>query len=407
MILLLLLVSAYVAWRYSKTEVDPDFALFNMAAFTGSWYGRDFADCKPPAIHLWFYALAKIVGADIKRVKFLHHFLMGLGGVLVMYLTNSFWNGLAFTVLVNSAWNYAFHGNVGQVPAIGMAAAIATQNPVIGALSLGLACFFEPKLLLSAAALIAFKGWYIPAMIALIPAVIVWFLLPKDWRKWTWEGSFTIPKRMGKQRVEKRLYEWSPWFTSDALLYTLPWIFVAVMSKPDWQYWFPAALYALMIGYSKVLRQNHMLPFAAWIACAGIPPFYVLALVCWDFLTAGLYLGDIWSRHYGSLWRDNIAAREMGEFLRDKPGSLWVDDYHTAIYIHARKPCPWKLTEQAEMNSILTERREEMKKLFDAAPPEFVVVGEKIGAKFSPVGYRVIAKHRDGLYIVYKKAIGG
>ena len=403
-ILLLLLVSAYVAWQYSKTEVDPDWALFNMAAFTGSWYGRDFADCKPPAIHLWYWAIAKVVGENIQRVRFAHHFVIGAGGsLLAVALTGNFWAGLVFAVLVNSAWLYAFHGNVGQPPALLLLVALGVDNPWIAALAMGAACFFEPKLIASLLALVVIKAWYPQAAIYGIIALTFWFILPKEWRTWTWEGSFTIPKLMGKQRVAKVLYVWTPWFTAETMLYILPWLFVAVLLRPDWVYWLPAFLYLIMVGYSKAMRQNHMLPLAAWIAMAGMPWIAAAALVAWDFISSGFYAGDIWKRHYGALWQDNIDAREIGEYLRQQPGTLWVNDYHTGIYVHARKPCKWHMTEQAEMNTILVDRRVEFIKTWHDTPPDLIVQGKKCGARFDPAGYRVVAKHKSGKYEVYRK----
>jgi len=111
---LLLLVDLFYAWRYAGITIDPDFAMFNFASFTGSWYGRDFVDCKSPAIHIWYWILAKIVGVDIIRIRILHTFLIGLPGVIFYILTGNFWCALAFIVIVNSGWLYAFHGNVGQ-----------------------------------------------------------------------------------------------------------------------------------------------------------------------------------------------------------------------------------------------------------------------------------------------------
>jgi hypothetical protein len=208
---------------------------------------------------------------------------------------------------------------------------------------------------------------------------------------------------MGKQRVEKLLYGWVPWFTAETMLYILPWLFVAVWFKPDWVYWLPAFLYLIMVGYSKAMRQNHMLPLAAWIAMAGMPWIAVAALVSWEFISAGFYIGDIWKRHYGALWRDNIDAREMGEFLRQQEGSLWVNDYHTGVYIYARKPCKWHMTEQAEMNTILTDRRMKFMQAWKEHQPDLIIQGKKCGARFDPAGYKVIAKHKSGNYEVFRR----
>ena len=70
MILILALVALWYAWRYSKSTIDPDWAMFNFEGFCNSWYGRDYLDCKTPLIHLWYWAIAKVVGKDVARVKF-------------------------------------------------------------------------------------------------------------------------------------------------------------------------------------------------------------------------------------------------------------------------------------------------------------------------------------------------
>ena len=405
-LLLILLVSAWYAWRYAKSEVDPDWALFNMAAFTGSWYGRDFLDCKTPAVHLWYYALAKIVGTDVKRVRFTHHFLVGSAGILVMYLTNSFWNGLAFTVFVNAPWLYAFHGNVGQVPALFMAVAIVSHDPILGVIMLGLAFFYEPKYLFSAIAIVFLKGmpWLYVALALGSPLLILVFLFRKhDWVKWTWEGSYTAAKRMGDLRVKYKWYNWAPWYTVDGLQYALPWIFMGALANPDWRFWLPAALYLLMIGLSRAIRQNHYLPLAAWVATAGIHPYAVLALVCWDLVCSGFLLGDIWDRHYGSLRANNINAREIGEWIRDKPGTLWVNDFHPAVYIYARKKFNYHLLEHLELNAASPERRELMKKKWETDPPDMVVLGPKNGVQFVGNGYSIVAKSGDNEYRVFRR----
>ena len=88
--LVLMAIATFMAWRLSKTEADPDFAMFSLSGFTGSWYGRDFADCKTPMIHLWYHLLHKISNGSIERVKFLHHFILGMVGTLYYAITGSF-----------------------------------------------------------------------------------------------------------------------------------------------------------------------------------------------------------------------------------------------------------------------------------------------------------------------------
>lgn len=405
MLILLLLVNAFIAWRYAEAEIDPDWAIFNMAAFTGSWYGRDFADCKPPTIHLWYWAIAKVVGVNVKRVRFAHHFLIGAaGGLLAVALTGDFWAGLAFAVLVNSGWWYAFHGNVSQPPALFLLLAIGVDNPWIAAFAMGVAVAFEPKLMLAFAAMVLLKGWYLPVLAYGILAIGVWFALPKQWREWIWESTITIPKRMGEVRVKHRLYPWQPWYTANAYLYSLPWILAAVVANPDWKYWLAPALYMLMVGYSKAHRQNHMLPLAAWIALSGMNWWIVLALFAWDWLSAGFYLGDIWGRFYVSLQQANISARRVGEWLRDKPGSLWLNDFHTAVHIYSRKPVEYHMLEQLEINYVETERREAMKKEIEANPPDWIVMGRNPGVSFKSDAYMKVAVDAAREVSVWQKA---
>jgi hypothetical protein len=217
------------------------------------------------------------------------------------------------------------------------------------------------------------------------------------------EGAYTAAKRMGAIRVKNEWYDWVPWFTADSFLYVLPWIFVAVYFYPDWKFWLPAILYGIMIGLSKAIRENHMLAFAPWIALSGMPPIAVLALVAWDMISAGFYLGDIWKRHYGALRNDNIAAREMGEYMRDKPGTLWVNDFHAAIYIYARKRFNYHILEHLELNNISPERRAEMEKEWETNPPDWVVEGPKKGVNFMGEGYEVVARNRIDTYRAYRR----
>jgi len=134
-------LTAYQSYRYAKADIDPDWAYFNLTAFTGARYGRDFPDCKTPAIHLWYWLLAKIVGADIGRVRFAHHMLLGSAAALVVGGAGA----LALVVLLNSGWLLAFHGNVGQHPALFLAIALLAPSPWMASLFWLAAVFFEPN----------------------------------------------------------------------------------------------------------------------------------------------------------------------------------------------------------------------------------------------------------------------
>jgi hypothetical protein len=266
-LLLTLSLNLYMAWRYSKVEPDPDYAMFNLWAMLGCKYGKDFADCKTPLIHLTYLAIAKVVGRNTVRIKFVYHFLVGLPGIIYTLVTGDFWGGLAFVMLINSGNLVAFHGNVSQIPAGLFLLAIVVPNPWI-ACSLGvIGVLYEPKLIFTFAALAFFKGWYFPSAvwtgIGLMAASFIKTIFPVVWG-WLVEQIITIPGRMNKARPG--LYNWTPWWTKEALLYFLPWVMVAVWARPEITYWIPAAAYWILLGFGRVIRPNHLIPLVAWIA---------------------------------------------------------------------------------------------------------------------------------------------
>jgi hypothetical protein len=387
--LFLLLPTLWYSWRYSLTNIDPDWALFNMPGFTGAQYGRDFVDCKTPAVHYWYWVITKVVGKSVPRVKFVHHTVVGLAGIVIYWLTGNFWMGLAFAVLINSGFLLAFHGNVGQVPACFIAIAIASRNPSIAAVLVALAVLYEPKLLPSAAVMMLVYGWW--AMIPLgVAGVIALLLVRMQYPvlfEYLWENSVRNPKRMSDRRLGR--YPWTPWFTSGALVYFLPWIILAVYARPDFLFWLPAIIFALVTGYGGVIRPNHLLPFIPWIALAGIPPHLVLMLWAVDWISGGLYLGSIWMRFYISLMEPNNEAKAAGEFLKDKPGDLWVNGIHTSVYIWAQKPPTYGMTEQIELNTVIPEKRREMLERWNAHPPKWIVLTANPAVAVSPNGYKM------------------
>jgi hypothetical protein len=402
-ILLLLLISLYTAWRYSKTEADPDWAYFNLWGFTGAKYGKDFPDCKTPFIHLYYLGLSKIVGADVARVKFANHFLMGLGGIAVYLLSGNFFAGLAFTVLVNSAWLLSFHGNVGQIPALFLALALLVDQPLISILLLLGATAVEPKLAPSTIFVALVSGWspyyYLGALIALLLIVVVIFVIKRQWFDWIWESSVTIPLEMAKgRRITGNPF---PWFTAISLVFLLPWLGLAVVANPDLAYWIPAALFILVTISGRVLRPNHLIPVVAWIVVANPDPTMVVILVATEFISSGLYLGDVWDRFYPPLAESNHEAMLAGKYLRNVDGIIWVNSLHSGVYIHARRPPPFGLPEQVEIRDVVPERREIMRDLWRQSPPDWVVLGDSPGVKFRNIGYKQYQTF--GNFSIYKK----
>ncbi len=385
-----LALALWYAWRYSRAEIDPDWAMFNLQAFTGSRYGRDFLDCKTPLIHWWYYAIARVVGRDVGRVRFAHHLLVSLPGIIV-----GGWAGLAFVTLVNSGWLWAFHGNVGQVPAGLVFIGLLSGDPWVGGLCVGLAVASEPKLLPSAAVMFIVNGWYLPgAVYAVIAGAVALCirLLSREYWGYLTEANLTIARRMTTFRREMAAQGQTMFHASTGVLYILPWLVFAVQARPDWRYWLAPALFVGVTLAGLAVRNNHALPLAGWIAAAGLPPGVTLALIAADLISARLYLPDLWKTFYGGLSGPNQDARIVGEWLRDKPGRLWVDGLMTNIYIYARKPIEYGLNEQAEIREVAHERREKWRQAFKASPPEWVVLGFAPGYEFTGAGYRLEAQ---------------
>lgn len=392
----LLCISLFHAWRYSKVSIDPDWSYFNLYAFTGSLYGRDFADCKTPGVHIYYWLLSKLVGVNIRRIKFANHFLVGSVGVVLYLMTGNFWSALAYTVLINSGWLLAFHGNVGQVPAALIAIAMAA-NPFVSSVLWLAAVFYEPKLAPSFVVYAVLSGWLIGILLSIPVGLLGYFFFKNtQWFKWLWESSVTIPARMGKNR---NFETWLPWFTANPLLYVLPWIGLGIYFKPDFFYWLPALAYFVFICLGRAIRPNHLIPIIPWLL--GLPPVFVIGLVLIDFISSGFYLGDIWLRYYPALANINDDARAAGEWLRDKAGTLYVNSIHSGMYIYAGKPIPLGMGEQIEIREVATERREEMKRLWRETPPDWVVCGDVPGINFKPIGYSRVAV--AGANVIYRK----
>jgi len=405
-VLIILILGAYLAWQYSKTEADADFAMFNLAAFTGSWYGRDFADCKSPLVHLYFWAIAKAAAADVKRVKFAHHFLVGgVTGVLFGLITGNYSGGLAFTMLVNAGRLNAFTGNVGQVPAALIVIGLVVPDPWLACSLFILAALYEPKLIVATIPVICFKSWWIPAMIWLIFGVCLaagLYYLKHSWWDWLVEANILIPARMNKMR--KSLYPWMPSYTSESFTHMLPWIIMAVSQKPELSYWIPPAAFFALSCFGHVIRPHHWLPIIPWIACA-VSPMWAVILVIADLAASGFYIGDNWARFYPGFIESIRDVKTAGEYVKDKPGSLWSYGMHTEVNLYARKPVLYGLAEQIEINVAVPGRRERMIEEFKKNPPDWVVESPcPNGVQFDPRGYKLMAK---GNFVRVWQRVGG
>jgi len=396
---LLLTLGVYLAWRYALVTLDPDAGLFMAWGMVGAAYGRDFADCKTPAVHLLYLVLTRLVGRDVVRVKFAYHLLVNAGAAAIVFVAGP-WAALALLVLVNAGWLWTWHGNVGQVPAVLLAWSLA-GFPWLA----GLAVMYEPKLALSVAALWLLGGrWDLLAgwgTVALIGGLFLRAWRPQWWA-WVWEANVTIPRKMVELR--RGMWPWAPWFTSQGVLYLMPWAVLAAWARPEWQYWLPPVLYWILTGLGRVVRPLHLIPLVAWVALAGLEPGMILLLLAVDIVSGGFYLGDIWYRFYPGLWDGMKSARSVAESLQDLTGDLYVDGMDSQIYIYANKPPTAGMVYQVEIANAIHERLVVATGRLSTHPPEWIVSGPHGILKFDRRHYRVAGK--TDFHTVYQRVPG-
>jgi hypothetical protein len=307
------------------------------------------------------------------------------------------------TVLINSAWLLSFHGNVGQIPAIFIAFSLSVDQPLISIILLLVAISFEPKLAPSLFIVALINGWiYFFALFCFgVAAFLLLGLLKRDWYDWLIESNLVIPWRMAKTRGALNPF---PWFTANALLFTLPWLGFAMVTMRNYWFWFPVLIFLVITWLGKVVRPNHLIPLVGWIVAAFVPnviPGFVLILVVTELLSSGLYLGNVWGRFYPPLEEINLDARLSGEYLRNQDGIIWVNSFHSGVYVYAQSPPPFGLPEQVEIRDVVPERREKMREGWREMPPDWVVMGDSPGVNFRKHGYKQFQEL--GGFRIYKK----
>lgn len=390
-----ILISAYTAWRLSKVPADPDWSVFNFWSMTGSVYGKDFADCKTPAIHVWYWLLSKAVGQNVERIKFAHTFVVGSTAATATWLlTGNWWAALAATILTTTP-SLSMQGNVGQQPAVLLIIALLTPSPWLAASAVALSVAFEPKLLPSVA-IMAIVGGYLPHTALWAVAGIVGLgalkITHRKGFEGIWESSVIIPLRIARYRPSGTyINSWVPDFVRNTLIFLFPWLVVAAWQRPDPLFWLPPALFMLLQAQGKVLRWNHWTPIVAWVVAAQPDPLFVWLLATTEWVSAGFYLGngyEILKRYYYTMADMVKDGKEAGEWLKDKEGIVWVNGLNNGVYIYAQKPVAYGMAEIMEVREAALERRERMKKLWGSHPADWVVQTPAPQVKFVPRGYK-------------------
>jgi hypothetical protein len=406
----LIALCVFFAWRLSKVVADPDWAVFNLPGMVGSHYGKDFVDCKTPAIHYTNWLITKIFGKTVPRTKFGYHLVVSLLGVMYFAITKDFVGAFVYIIMINSGWLLAFHGNVTAIPAGLIMLALGSHNAYMIAGFMLLAILYEPKLVPVALAFIPYWGWtyalYFGIGVTLICVCLgITRLVNKQLFDWLVESSVLIPMRMLRDRNGWLYKVWLPSFTATGYLYILPWIMVALLSNRSLTFWLPAMVYAVSIGIGKVVRANHLQPLVAWIAASGISPLAAIVMATVDFISNGFYFGDYFMRNYMGIYGRVNEAKEIGEKMAEKEGTLWVNCLDTEIYIYAGKPVPYGMAEVIEASTEANlDRINRVSELWNKDRPRWVVTTDE-GQRviFNTGGYRMYGKSASGLFTVYER----
>ncbi len=388
---LLLALNAWIAWRYSRLPLGQDEGLWLLWGFTGARPYRDHVDCKPPGIHVWYWILAKLTGRNVALVRFFHVALIGAFAVLACLLSGNLHAGLIFTSLVQSAWLFAYHAPAEQVSA-GFFMLALLAGPWLAALCLGLALFFNLKLAPTAILLMLLHGWWIQLATAITLCALLGgagYLLYPQGIKAVWYSTISVSARLVRWRKGQGQHivpRWDAYFATPLLLIA-PAALASFMARPDPILWLAAATYITTNALGRVWRPYHWIPLAAILAVAATP--YAAFILAADWISNGLYLGDIIGRTRPAVARMLDAARAVGVRLRLMQGTLMVNGEYTQIYIYARKRPATPLVEQVEIRHVVPERR------YDARREEYpdLIVSGQNSIYAPPKEYKIALVH--------------
>lgn len=379
-------LNLWIAWRYSRLPLGEDEGLWMLWGFTGARPYLDDVDCKPPGIHLWLWLLARLSGRKIRLTKFLQHAAVGGFAIAAYRLSGSLNAGLIFTALAQSAWLRAYHAPL-ETTSAGFLLLALLLDPWPATICLALAVLFNLKLGPPGLLYMLLHGWWPELGAAALAATTIfalWILLwPSCFRAVAY-GCITVSRRLvrtrqrGGQRIVPR---WDPYLVTPMLL-VVPAVCAAILARPDPILWTVAAAYIAVNLQGRVWRPYHWIPLAAFAAAAA-PSAAILFLLA-DWITNGVYLGNVIDRTQPGTLQLGEDARAVGEALRLMRGALWVQDEQTQIYIYAGKR-PAGPVEQVEIRHVIPERkdrREQSRQQID-----LLVLGPD-SIPFAPRGFR-------------------
>lgn len=379
-------LNLWLAWRGSTVPLCMDEGLWLLWGFTGAVPYRDHVDCKPPGIHLWCWLLARATGRRPRLIKFLHLTAIGGFAVAATALTGRIEAGLLFTALAQSAWLQAQQAWVEPLSA-GCLMLALLLDPWLAALCVALAVAFNLKLAPSGIVLLVARGAWLP-LAGLAGGGLVALAL---WRLWwpnglraTWYGAITVARRMAAWRRERGqpiLPTWSS-YVATPLLLVAPAVAAALWANPDPVLWATVATYVVVNLFGRTWRPYHWIPLA--VVAVAAPPSAAFVLIA-DWLSNRGYLADASATTRDGVARRRYEVRALGRQLRALPGTLWLEDEHTQLYIYARKRPAFPFVEQVEIRHVAPERR--ASRAGGRAAPEIVVLGPN-SIQVVPRGYR-------------------
>lgn len=390
-------VNLWYATRYARQVIGPDEGLWLLWGMTGSRYGRDWTDCKPPGIHAWMWLLARVTGKRLGLMKWLHHATIGAICVGVAHEAG-LGAGLLATVMLQSAWLFAYQSWMDALSGALLLLGIVS-DPALALVAFAAAAFLNVKIVVPAAVWTLTQGWWIEGAVAAGLAACAagaWYLLHRESFRWVWYGSVEVPKRMREWR-KGIPPSWKVWpsYWSNALLIAAPAVLICLPTMTP-ALTLTALSYAALNAWGLVWRPNHWLPLA--IVAASAPPAIAAALVlATELIAARGLLGNVWQVTYPGIASELSAARTIGEtvgkYLRENGlQRLWVNSMMTQVYVYADTAPYVGHVEQVEITQVTPEKGTEAERVLQAQPPDVIVIGP--GARpGTPRGYREILRH--------------
>lgn len=384
-LILIALINLYISWRYAMQPLGPDEGNWMLWGWTGAKPYKEFSDCKPPGIHAWMWFLSKITGKSIPWSKFIHHAVIGGLVVWATAVSGSPGLGLLATAILQSSRLFAFQSWMDAMSGALLLCGMILP-PIHGIWLIGLAVCFNVKVAVPGAVYMALMNAWLPLGIGagsgLLVLLLYRILFPSQFDAMIY-NVFTIPARMKKAR---RWQLWGP-YQMIASMFVVIAVGVAVASGIDLPVGVAALAYTAFNAWGKVWRPNHYLPLAMIVAHSRPDPTLAFVVLLADAISANLYWGYVWNSVYPGIAEDLLAAKKIGEGIADMDGALWVDAFHTQVYVYAGKKPYTGMVEQLEIRDVTPELRTRRDAALRAQRPDLVVVGPGRIPNWEPRGF--------------------